>query len=75
MSMRQSGFKPILISPENHRRLADIGKKRETFNEIISDLIELRNKNIFDAVGLPGNRIPAQNLVAPASKGGIYSNG
>lgn len=43
--MRHNGFKAILVSPDIHRRLADIGKKRETFNEIITDLIELRNKN------------------------------
>jgi len=38
--MRHSGYKPILVSPDIHRRLADIGRKKETFNEIIADLID-----------------------------------
>jgi predicted CopG family antitoxin len=44
MTMRQSGFKVIVVSPDNHQRLADMGRKNERFNEIIAGLIELRNR-------------------------------
>lgn len=58
------GFKPVLLSPETHARLAEITKKSQIFNDVITELL---NKNVFDAVGLQGNRIGPQTPVAPES--------
>jgi predicted CopG family antitoxin len=67
--MRQSGYKPILVSPDIHRRLTDIGRKKETFNEIITELIELRNNNVNTIPQiLPKVEAPRESVI-PTSKG------
>ncbi len=58
MTMRQSGYKIIVVSPENHQKLTDIGRKNETFNDIISSLIELRKNAIKSEPMLGGQTHP-----------------
>jgi hypothetical protein len=70
MSMRQSGYKIIVISPENHQKLADIGRKKETFNDIISGLIALKNNAIWSEPSLEAGLTPLSG-----AKGVIISNG
>ncbi len=69
-------YKHILVSPENHRRLGEVGKKYQTFDQIITELIQQTNTgNGNDAVGLQGNRIGAQTPVAPEPKEEFNSDG
>jgi hypothetical protein len=43
--MGNTEFKHILVSPKTHKKLANLGKKHESFDKIIAELIELRNMN------------------------------
>ena len=57
----------MLLSPETHARLAEMTNKKQIFNDVITELLNMKIR----AEGLQGNRIPAQTPVAPASRGGI----
>jgi predicted CopG family antitoxin len=70
VSMRQNGYKIIVVSPENHQKLTDMGRKRETFNDIISELIELRKNAIRSEPSLEAGLTPLSG-----AKGVIISNG
>ncbi len=69
---KTEGFKPVLVSPETHARLAEMTTKNRIYNDVITELL---NKGIIRAEGLQGNRIRGQIPVAPASKGELRTHG
>jgi predicted CopG family antitoxin len=62
--MRKNDYKPIIVSPDIHRRLADMGRKKETFNDIIAELIELKNNTIRSEQTLEGETHPISSTTA-----------
>ena len=68
------GFKPVLLSPETHARLAEITKKSQIFNDVITELLNTKGIRLEELQNQKQVE-PLHGSVVPQSKGELRPNG
>jgi predicted CopG family antitoxin len=65
-SNKTHGFKTVLLSPETHARLAEMTNKKQIFNDVITELLNMKIR----AEGLKNQKQvgPLDDSLAPVSK-------
>ena len=69
------GFKAVMLSPDTHKRLAELTNHTKMYNDIITELLNSNSNSKIRSEGLKGHRIPSHAPVAPRSKGELQTNG
>ena len=71
---KTEGFKPVLVSPENHTRLAQRTNKSQIFNDVITELLNTKGIRLEELQNQ--KQVGALNdSVVPSPKGELRPNG